>query len=133
MKMLNKTAILATAASLAAGAALAQSPYMRADNNVMTDLGVTAGQIEDADLINPAGDELGEVEAVLVDQSGAVVSVLVELEDDFLDAERVVELPLAGLVAREDDDFFEIWDDEIDLVTEMSVTELNTLPSWPEE
>ncbi|MBA4802609.1 MAG: hypothetical protein H2040_12180 [Euryhalocaulis sp.] len=133
MKMLNKTAILATAASLAAGAALAQSPYMRADNNVMTDLGVTAGQIEDADLINPAGDELGEVEAVLVDQSGAVVSVLVELEDDFLDAERVVELPLAGLVAQEDDDFFEIWDDEIDLVTEMSVTELNTLPSWPEE
>ena len=132
MKMLNKTAILATAASLAAGAALAQSPYMRADNNVMTDLGVTAGQIEDADLINPAGDELGEVEAVLVDQSGTV-SVLVELEDDFLDAERVVELPLVGLVAQEDDDFFEIWDDEIDLVTEMSVTELNTLPSWPEE
>ena len=59
--------------------------------------------------------------------------MLVELEDDFLDAERVVELPLAGLVAQEDDDFFEIWDDEIDLVTEMSVTELNTLPSWPEE
>lgn len=133
MKMLNKTAILATAASLAAGAALAQSPYIRADNDMMTDLGVTAGQIEDADLINPAGDELGEVEAVLVDQSGVVVSALVELEDDFLDTERVVELPLAGLVAQEDDDFFEIWDDEIDLVTEMSVTELNTLPSWPEE
>lgn len=133
MKMLNKTAILATAASLAAGAALAQSLYIRADNDMMTDLGVTAGQIEDADLINPAGDELGEVEAVLVDQSGVVVSALVELEDDFLDTERVVELPLAGLVAQEDDDFFEIWDDEIDLVTEMSVTELNTLPSWPEE
>ena len=133
MTMLNKTAILATAASLAAGAALAQSLYIRADNDMMTDLGVTAGQIEDADLINPAGDELGEVEAVLVDQSGVVVSALVELEDDFLDTERVVELPLAGLVAQEDDDFFEIWDDEIDLVTEMSVTELNTLPSWPEE
>ena len=65
-------------------------------------LGLTADQLGDADLLNDVGVEIGEVERVVTDASGAVTGLLVEIEDS--DPDRYVNIPLDGLSVVQDGD-----------------------------
>ena len=66
-------------------------------------LGLTRRQLEDAELLDATGAEIGEVERIVTDPSGAVTGLLVEIEDTTPD--RYVTIPLDGLtvVAHGDD------------------------------
>lgn len=66
-------------------------------------LGLTRRQLEDAELLDATGAEIGEVERVVTDASGAVTGLLVEIEDTTPD--RYVTIPLDGLtVVTQGDD-----------------------------
>ncbi|QQV77981.1 PRC-barrel domain-containing protein [Sphingomonas aliaeris] len=77
----------ATAANSSAPAA-AQQPTIA--------LGLTREQLEDADILDTTGREIAEVEQVVMDSSGKVTGLLVEIDDT--DPDRNVTIPLDGLV-----------------------------------
>lgn len=143
MKRLTKLGLLAGAAALTAGAAHAGDDAMKhdmdysqaraMDGSVETSLGVKVSQIDDADIITADGESVGEVEAVLNGADGAPQSVLVELERDFDDQDRYVEMRLSELTAQEDDDFINLWDDRIDLVTQKTAADIQAMERWSYE
>ncbi|HSJ77797.1 MAG TPA: PRC-barrel domain containing protein [Erythrobacter sp.] len=90
-----------------------------ASGNAIAALGLTEMQLLDADLVAADGTDLGDVEQVRRDGSGAVTGLLVELEDT--DPDRYVVVPLAGLVTRVDGD-------DTDLQTSMTAADLAALP-----
>ena len=49
------------------------------DNMLMQPLGRTVDEVEDMDLKNAAGDQIGEVDEVLTDASGQPVAIAVEV------------------------------------------------------
>lgn len=87
--------------------------------NAVAALGMTERQLLDADLRAVDGADLGDVELVRRDASGAVTGFLVELEDS--NPDRLVEVPLAGLTARPDGN-------DMDIVTTMTAQQLAALP-----
>ena len=82
-------------------------------------LGLTETQLLDADLVAADGTDLGDVEQVRRDASGAVSGLLVEVEDS--NPDRYVVVPLTGLttVVRRDD---------TDLQATMTAADLAALP-----
>jgi ribosomal 30S subunit maturation factor RimM len=101
---------IATAACLLAlpGLALAQ------DGEAQEPLDVDALQeIEDMDVMNADGEEIGEIEEVLVDGSGRIVAVTVEIGGimDIGDEELV--LTLDNLTWREDGFVLDLTEDEM--------------------
>lgn len=58
-------------------------------------LGLTEAQLRDADLIDAAGMDLGDVEYVVRGSDGAIIGLVVEIEDTHPD--RLVQIPLEGL------------------------------------
>ena len=82
----------------AATAATAGTPTVAAGA-----LGLTEAQLRDADLIDAAGMELGDVEDLVRGGDGAITGVLIEIEDS--NPDRFVQLPIEGLeaVKRGDD------------------------------
>lgn len=60
-------------------------------------LGLTEVQLRDADLIDAADLDLGDVEAVARGADGAITGLIVEIEDTTSD--RFVQIPLDGLQA----------------------------------
>ena len=62
-----------------------------------TAFGLTKKQIEDADLIDSNGADLGDVERVVTDVSGNIAEVIVGI--DGTDPDRFVSLPLTRLTA----------------------------------
>ena len=134
MNIHGKIALAAGVGLLLAGAATAQQNGAPArqralDGAMRTLLGVTVSQLRDADLIGADGQELGEVDAVLLGADGQPGSVLVELEDDIFGDGRVVELELSDLTAQEANAIARLWDDEIDLVTDQTPQALEALPN----
>lgn len=83
-------------------------------------LGLSEAQLLNADLVDGAGIELGDVAQVLRDTSGKVDRLLIEIEDS--NPDKFVHVPIAGLgtVARGTD---------TDLTTTMTMAQLNALPS----
>lgn len=84
-------------------------------------LGLTERQLLDADLVGEDGTELGDVEQVRRDSSGAVTALLVEIEDS--NPDRYVELPVTGLSATEGGIL-----QDTDLRTSMTAQDLAALP-----
>lgn len=82
-------------------------------------LGLTVKQLSDADILNANGIEIGGVERVITDSSGAVTKLLVEIEDS--DPDRFVELSLDGLTPKQQGD-------DWDLEANMSKDDLIALP-----
>ncbi|MCB2054601.1 MAG: PRC-barrel domain-containing protein [Geminicoccaceae bacterium] len=116
---------VAGAALLAAMATTASAQqakvYHEAENDdaIVEPFGLTVDQIEDMDIVNAAGDEIGEVEEVLVDENGQAVAVVVE-SGGFLgigDRESIVMLDQLGLQGDQ-------------LVTTLSKEELESAPEW---
>ncbi len=90
MKTLMLT--LFAAAALSPAIAGAQTPGPTA-------LGLTHHQLEDADLVDARGKEIGEIERVVVDASGKITGLIVELDQRDPKPDRHVQIPLAGLKA----------------------------------
>ncbi|WP_234038257.1 PRC-barrel domain containing protein [Erythrobacter sp. YJ-T3-07] len=82
-------------------------------------LGMTELQLIDADLVAADGTELGDIEAVHRDASGAVDGLFVELDNT--DPDRFVMIPLDGLSMRMDGD-------DKDVQTGMTAQDLAALP-----
>src|SRR5690606_8855241 len=61
-------------------------------------LGLTEGQLLEADLVTADGTDLGDVEQVRRGAGGAVEGLLVEVENS--DPDRYVVVPLDGLTTR---------------------------------
>jgi len=85
-------------------------------------LGLTEAQLRDADLIDAAGLDLGDVEDVVRGSDGAINGLLVEIEDT--NPDRYVQIPLDGLEAVQRGD-------DIDLRTTATRENLLALPAVP--
>lgn len=108
-------------ALLAAGAAHAQSYQAVEDTTLTVELmNLTVGDLEDMDVINADGDEVGDVERVLM-RDGAVAALAVEVGGFFGIGDKTVVVPLDQLTVAGDD-----------LMTNMTQTELEGLPEWHE-
>lgn len=84
-------------------------------------LGISVGRLEHMDIIGPDGEEIAEVDEILIDRSGNVVAVVAEY-DRFLGlGDREVVMDLRHLALQDDRD---------DLVTTMTQEELESLPEW---
>ncbi|MXO74510.1 PRC-barrel domain containing protein [Altererythrobacter aerius] len=83
-------------------------------------LGLTERQLLDAEIVDSAGAELGDVERVLRNAGGTVDRLLVELEDS--NPDRYVIVPIDGFetVRRGDD---------TDLTSPMTGAQLDALPA----
>jgi hypothetical protein len=83
-------------------------------------LGLTARQLEDAEIVDASGRELGDVERLVFGADGELLTLVVEIEDS--DPDRFVMLPLEGLtvVQRGDDR---------DLQAQMTREQLAALPA----
>ncbi len=83
--------------------------------------GYTRTQLEHADIRGADGRELGEVEAVITDASGAVIALAVEVDGP--DPDPIVRLSLDGLTPVMNGD-------DRDLQTSMTAEQLRALPAW---
>lgn len=82
-------------------------------------LGLSEGQLLEADLVAADGTDLGDIEQVRRNAAGAVEGLLVEIEDS--DPERYVVVPIDGLTTRADGA-------DTDLQASMTAEELAGLP-----
>ncbi len=77
---------------------------------------LTAAQLEDADLLDANGREIGEVERVLLGADGKVRGFIVEIDQRDPTPDKHVEISLKGLKAvpdRKDAGEFDIQTDQI--------------------
>ncbi len=88
-----KLAVMLTAALLAPGAYAQTAPGP---------LGLTAEQLDDADLIDPQGRKIGEVENLMVGPKGDVVGLVVEIDQRTPKPDRRVQVELSSLRAVPD-------------------------------
>jgi hypothetical protein len=116
----------AAAVALAPLAALAQQTadsavYKEAedDDMVVQPFNISVDEIEDMDLKNQAGDDIGEIEEVLVDGSGQPVAVAVEVGGFLGIGEHEAVLGLDQLTVM--DDHF---------VTALDKDAVEALPHW---
>lgn len=87
---------------------------------------LTRAQLEDADLVDAQGREIGEVERVMTDGAGKVTGVVVEVDQADPRPDKLVQLPLSGLTAvPELDD-----PTEFDIRTSQTTAQLLALPAW---
>lgn len=114
MKTLMLT--LLVAASFAPALASAQTPDVA--------LGLTVDQLEDADLVDQRGKEIGEIERVIVGTDGKAVALIVELDQRDPKPDRHVQIPITGLKAipeRGDPG-------DVNIQTQQTLNELMALP-----
>jgi hypothetical protein len=131
--MLTKTALIcgAMAVVLSAPAVSAQtagspvtpdiSGLLELEDMPIARLGATVQEVEDMDVVGPDGAEIGEVEEILVDASGMVVALTVEV-GGFLgigESEAVVMIDQLGLAA-----------DRNSLVASLTREQIELLPEW---
>ena len=75
---------------------------------------------EDADLLSPSGEEVGAIEAVLVDAGGRPAAITAEVGSFFGTDEKTVVIGLDRLQVNADGD----------LLTALTGEELQRLPAW---
>lgn len=86
------------------------------------DFGMTRQQLEDADLVSSNYTDLGDVDSLVLDPSGALTHVVIELEGP---GDRKVALPIAQVrgIAHDNGKF-------TDLTTDLGSAQLAALPEW---
>jgi hypothetical protein len=89
------------------------------DDLVVPPFGITVDDIDDMDLMNADGEEIGEIEEVLLDAGGQPVAVSVEVDDFLGMGEREVVFGLDGLQLTDDD-----------FVTSVDKATVEALPEW---
>jgi len=123
LAVLAATALALAPLALAAQQSSDVTTYQEAedDDMVVQPFNRTVDDIEDLDLKNADGDEIGEVEEVLIDASGQPVAIAVEAGGFLGIGEREVVLGL---------DQVQLVDD--DLVTSADKATIEGLPDWPD-
>nr|WP_316629745.1 PRC-barrel domain-containing protein [uncultured Brevundimonas sp.] len=100
------------------------SPPVRQADGAATDaavaFGMTRDQLEDADVVSRANADLGDVETLVLDASGALTHLVVQLNGP---GDMKVLVPVADLapIDRNGDK---------DLVTDLTPGQLQALPAW---
>jgi hypothetical protein len=104
-----------------AGAAQAQQVLKPADNDdlVVTSLNLKVEDIEDADLVDANGDDIGDVEAVLVDANGQPAAITAEVGGFLGMGEKEVVIGLDQVQLKDDD-----------LMTSLTKEQLGALQPW---
>ena len=107
----------------APGAAPASLPDGQADvaaTNAALAFGMTREQLEDADIVSRDNADLGDVETLVLDASGALTHLVVELNGP---GDMKVLVPVADVapIDRNGDK---------DLVTDLTPGQLQALPAW---
>ena len=123
LAVLAATALALAPLALAAQQSSDVTAYQEAedDDMVVQPFNRTVADIEDLDLTTADGDEIGEVEEVLIDASGEPVAIAVEVGGFLGIGEREV---VFGL------DQVQLMDD--DLVTSADKATIEGLPDWPD-
>jgi uncharacterized protein YrrD len=123
LAVLAATALALAPLALAAQQSSDVTAYQEAedDDMVVQPFNRTVDDIEDLDLKNADGDEIGEVEEVLIDAGGQPVAIAVEVGGFLGIGERDVVLGL---------DQVQLVDD--DLVTSADKATIEGLPDWPD-
>jgi hypothetical protein len=123
LAVLAATALALAPLALAAQQSSDVTAYQEAedDDMVVQPFNRTVDDIEDLDLKNADGGEIGEVEEVLIDASGQPVAIAVEVGGFLGIGEREVVLGL---------DQVQLVDD--DLVTSAEKATIEGLPDWPD-
>ncbi len=85
----------------------------------VTALGMNRDELEDADLVSAEGADLGDVEAIIIDDAGAVTGFAIDLEGS--DRDVVIALDQVTALDRDGDK---------DLQTALTAQELAALPVW---
>ncbi|APH71283.1 PRC-barrel domain-containing protein [Aquibium oceanicum] len=115
--------ILVAAAALAAGTSLslAQTAYTEVEDDTMIVMpfNISADDLEDMDVVGANGEEIGEVEDVLMNASGAIAAVSVEVGGFLGIGESEVVFPLDQLKLQGDD-----------LVTSLTQEQVEALEDW---
>ena len=107
----------------APGATPAPLPDRQADaaaTNAAVAFGMTRDQLEDADVVSRANVDLGDVETLVLDASGALTHLVVELEGP---GDMKVLVPVADVAAIDRNG-------DKDLVTDLTPGQLQALPAW---
>ena len=89
------------------------------DDMIVQPFNMKVEDLEDADLVNQAGDDIGDVEKVLVDANGQPAAVTAEVGGFLGIGQKMVVIGLNRLQLKDDD-----------LVTTMSKEELGALGTW---
>lgn len=109
----------------APGAPLAEVSETRADaaaTSAAVAFGMTRGELEDADLLSSTNTDLGDVETLVLDASGALTHLVVELEGPG-DVKVLVPVDQVRSVARNNGA-------DKDLTTDLTLQQLEALPRW---
>lgn len=117
-----KLAVLLASIALLPGVALAQA--VATDGAMKAKGDFTVAQVEDADVIDSLGREVGEVEHVLLDAAGRPTAAILELDragPDKLVSVALVDLEFA-LEPGEDDDYI--------ARSKLTGAQLLALPDW---
>lgn len=112
----------ALVAFVSAAPALAQSTSyieIESEDQVVSELNLTVEQIEDMDVYDASGEEIGEVEEVLGSADGTPTTLAIEVGGflDIGDTDALVELSEVTIV-----------DDQIQI--DMTREEIEALPTW---
>ncbi len=118
-----KKLLTLTSALLITSAALAQTTeieWVEIDDDVLvTPWGIEVEELEDRDVFNAAGEEIGEVEAVLGTEEGVASAVAIEVEEGLFNDDDTVVVQLADLALQDDL-----------LVINLSAEQIDALPEW---
>lgn len=119
MKSRHLAAAVLSAVALAAVPAAAQT-YQAIDDEALNvdPLNVTVGDLEDMDLLNASGEEIGEVEEVLM-EGGQIAGIAVEAGGFLGIGDKTVVVPLDQVTVEGDD-----------LMTNLTEEEIEALPEW---
>lgn len=82
--------------------AMALGPGALAQEPDPTPLGITADQLDDADVLDPRGHDIGDVENVMLGPKGEVVGVIVEIDQRAPKRDRRVQVDPLSLRAVPD-------------------------------
>lgn len=107
----------------APGAAPVALPDQQADTaatNAALAFNMTRDQLEDADLYSRADVDLGDVETLVLDASGALTHLVIELEGP---GDMKVQVPVADVAPIDRNG-------DRDLVTDLTAGQLQALPAW---
>ncbi|WP_425984921.1 hypothetical protein [Brevundimonas sp. TWP1-2-1b1] len=107
----------------APGAAPVALPDQQADTaatNAALAFNMTRDQLEDADLYSRADVDLGDVETLVLDASGALTHLVIELEGP---GDMKVQVPVADVAPLDRNG-------DRDLVTDLTAGQLQALPAW---
>ncbi|WP_291835738.1 hypothetical protein [Brevundimonas sp.] len=106
----------------AAPAPVTETRAQTAQTTAALAFGMTRKELEDADLVSANFTDLGDIETLVLDASGALTQVVVELEGP---GDRKVALPIAEIspIAHANGT-------EKNLTTTLSAAQLAALPEW---